>query len=276
MKFVRLATAALFAMLGSALVASPLDAPRLSRRVNAVAFDRAGDGFHVGPGSRAELRIPDGTLARLGAETVLRFRRGTRELKLERGTLLLEVPGFCGGARVRAGALTAVCGAGTFLLEHLPSQSLKIVVLEGDARVAASGFLGDSLVIAPGKMLITATDVKIIPDPVDVDLGTLVKTSALLNEAPLASRPRIEREIARQAGALRGQRLIPTNLAIVGSGTSVVIPAAPGAAVAGPQSVAKARERAGGNEDRPLSPAEMTVDQRSASLPIEQIPLPDP
>ncbi len=244
-------TAALFAMLCSRLVASPLDEAKVRRVVNEVTLVapqakprraveeqvmRAEDALRVGPRSRAELLFPDHTLARLGAETELALRRGSRELALARGTLLLEVPGFRGGVRVRLGSLTAVAGAATILVEHLPAQSVKIVVLAGDLRVCVAGFLGDSIVIPPGKMLITAPEVKRLPDPVDVDLSTLVKTSALIDAgtfsagaAPLASLPRIEREILRQAGFFKVKRLIPTNLAIVGSGTSVVIPGQEGA-----------------------------------------------
>ena len=244
-------TAALFATLCARLVASPLEEAKLSRVVNEVTLAappakprraveqqvmRAGDALRVGPRSRTELLFPDQTLARLGAETELALRGGSRELTLARGTLLLEVPGFRGGARVRLGSLIAVAGAATILVEHLPAQSVKIVVLAGDLRVCVAGFLGDSIVIPPGKMLITAPDVQRLPDPVDVDLSTLVKTSALIDAAtfaagasPLASLPRIEREIARQAGFVKVKRLIPTNLAIVGSGTSVVIPGQAGA-----------------------------------------------
>ena len=247
------ATIAWIATLSVRLLASPLDEAKVSRVVNEVkvvgahgvpkplaeqARVRADDGIHTGPQSRAEVIFPDHTLARLGAETDLALHQRTRELSLDRGTLLLEVPAFCGGAKVCAGALAVVCGATTALIEHLPAKSVKIVVLAGDLRVATGGFFGDSIVIPPGKMLIAAPDVRFIPDPVDVDLATLVKTSALIDATafsngkktalpPLASLPRIEREIARQAKSLTTRRLIPTNLAILGSGTSVVIPGEP-------------------------------------------------
>ena len=286
--------AALFALLGSALVASPLDAAKVScvvnevqivaahgkpRRAAAQEVMRAGDGLRVGLGSRAELLFADHTLARLGAETVLGWHCGTRELALERGTLLLEVPAFRGGARVCTGALTAVCGAATILVEHLPLQSLKIVVLAGDLRVSAAGFLGDSIVIPPGKMLITTPDVTRLPDPVDVDLSTLVKTSALVDAAafsagtaPLASLPRIQREIGRQAEFFKVKRLIPTNLAIVGSGTSVVIPGQPAAEATG----GRTAEVEGRNETAAPKRAEIAQARSLAGSADEEDSLPKP
>lgn len=207
---------------------------------------REGSAILTGGQSRAELIFPDRTLARLGAETALRFKPGTRDLLLDRGTLLLQIPKLRGGARIHTGSLTASAGGATILIEHLPAASVKVVVLEGDLRVSADGFLGDSIVLTPGKMLITKPDVRRIPDPVDVDLRTLAKTSSLIDPAmfqgasnvsvaPLPSSPLIGRIIERQAGLVKRQRLFPTNLVILGSGTTVVIPGADGTAGAPPK-----------------------------------------
>ena len=195
----------------------------------------------TGVRSRAELTFADQTLARLGAETTLRLQPGTRDLVLDRGTLLVQIPPLR-SARVRLGSLTASAGSATLLVEHLPGSSVKIVVLEGDLRVSVAGFLGDSIVLAPGKMLITKPDVRRLPDAVDVDLRTLTQTSSLIADgrfqtdpassaACLPSMPLILRVIERQARLVKARRLFPTNLVIVGSGTTVVIPgAAPAAA----------------------------------------------
>ena len=194
------------------------------------AFDTDAS-IRAGSRSRAEIIFSDHTVARVGAETSLKLQPGTRELSLDRGTLLLQVPKFRGGARIRAGSLALACGGATILVEHLPGKSLKAVVLEGELRVSVTRFLGDSIVVSAGKMLIVNPDVKRIPDPVDTDLRTLVSTSTLINPAafggeiaPLASLPQIVREIARQEDEVQKKRLIRTNLAIFGSGTNVMIP----------------------------------------------------
>ncbi len=205
---------------------------------------RDGSTILTGTGSRAELNFPDRTLVRLGAETSLRIKPGTRDLVLDRGTLLIQIPKLRGGARILTGSLTASAGGATLLIEHLPQSSVKVVVLEGDLRISANGFLGDSILLPPGKMLITKPDVRRIPDPVDVDLRTLTQTSSLIVStlfrgdsdfavAPLPSMPLIARTIERQAGLVKARTLFPTNLQILGSGTTVVIPAAPPAAAPG-------------------------------------------
>lgn len=205
---------------------------------------RGGAAILTGAQSRAELIFPDQTLARLGAETAVRFGPGSRDIQLDRGTLLLQIPKLRGGARVLIGSLTASAGSATFLIEHLPAGSVKVAVLEGDLRISANGFLGDSIVLPPGKMLIAKPDVRRIPDPVDVDVRTLTQTSSLIVStifagdsgmavSPLPSMPLIARTIGRQAGLVKARTLFPTNLQILGSGTTVVIPAAPPAAAPG-------------------------------------------
>jgi FecR protein. len=42
--------------------------------------------------SRSELKFPDQTLARLGANTIFSFNEGTRDLNLQDGAMLLRVP----------------------------------------------------------------------------------------------------------------------------------------------------------------------------------------
>ncbi len=77
-------------------------------------------GLKTGLKSRAELLFQDKTLTRLGANTLFSFNQGTRELELERGTMLLQVPKNVGGAKIRTAAVTAAITGTTILLEYSP------------------------------------------------------------------------------------------------------------------------------------------------------------
>jgi hypothetical protein len=74
-------------------------------------------------------------------------------------------------------------------------------------------------------MVIMRPDAKKIPDPVDVDLKLIVKTSTLVNfsneSAPLPSMPLILAAINDQAKLLATKDLIPTNLVM--RGTKVIL-----------------------------------------------------
>jgi hypothetical protein len=74
-------------------------------------------------------------------------------------------------------------------------------------------------------MVIMRPDAKKIPEPVDVDLKLIVKTSTLVNfsneSAPLPSMPLILSAINDQAKLLATKDLIPTNLVM--RGTKVIL-----------------------------------------------------
>jgi len=110
------------------------------------------------------------------------------------------------------------------MMEYSPGQYLKVLVLEGSLRLSRNGS-GDSLVLPPGKMVIMRPDAKKIPDPIDVDLAQIVRTSILVNfpgSNILPSMPLIQAAINDQAKELTKGTLVPTNL-VMGYGTNVVL-----------------------------------------------------
>ena len=66
--------------------------------------------------SRAELTFTDQTLARLGANTIFSFDKGTRNLELGGGVMLLRVPKDAGGAQINTAAVTAAITGTTVML----------------------------------------------------------------------------------------------------------------------------------------------------------------
>ena len=178
-------------------------------------------GLRTGEKSRSELLFQDNTLTRIGAETFFSFRTGTRDMTLEKGSMLLQVPKGLGGAKIHTAAVTAAITGTTIMMEYVPHGYIKVLVLEGSLRLSRNGTSGDSLVLRPGKMVIMRPDAKKIPDPVDVDLKLIVKTSTLVNfsnaSAPLPSMPLILAAINEQAKLLATRDLIPTNLVMRGT-----------------------------------------------------------
>ena len=175
--------------------------------------------------SRSELLFQDNTLTRLGPESFFSFKPGTRDMTLEQGTMLLQVPKGHGGAKIRTAAVTAAITGTTIMLEHVPGKTLKVLVLEGSLRLSINGRFGDSLLLRPGKMVIMPPNAKRIPDPVSVDLAKVMKTSSLVNmddSKQLPSAGLIGAEIATQARSKATEGLVDSNLVILGSGSRVV------------------------------------------------------
>ena len=213
----------------------------------AVLNDNVPDGAAVQTGmdSRTELTFSDQTLARLSANTVFSFNKGTRNLDLAEGAMLLQVPKGVGGAKITTAAVTAAITGTTVIVEYHPHAYIKFMSLEGTARLYLKRRWGESVLIRPGQMLITNPDAKGgLPDPVDVDLERLLKTSLLIIDfPPLGRQNLIAKESEKQQRAKSKRTLIDTNLVIFGKGTLVSLtnPAQPNAAA--PAAVASAESR---------------------------------
>ncbi|GAB4248024.1 MAG: hypothetical protein OHK005_14510 [Candidatus Methylacidiphilales bacterium] len=184
------------------------------------------EGVITGAKSRAELVFSDKTLARLGANTQFTFIPGSRTTELNQGTILLQVPKGAGGAQVKTAAVTAAVTGTTILVEYFPNNFIKLIVLEGTLRVALTNRLGESLLLEAGKMLVIDPNANRLPDPVDIDIKKLVKTSKLIagmGDPGELDFGLINEEIAHQDALKRKGRLLDTNILIAGSGTELVV-----------------------------------------------------
>ena len=186
---------------------------------------RDGSALRTGVDSRAELTFADQTLARLGANTIFTFNEGTRNLELGGGAMLLRVPKNAGGAKISTAAVTAAITGTTIMLEYHPDAFIKFIVLEGTGRVFRNDRIGESVLVNAGQMLIVSPKGMMLPNPVDVDIARLKKTSALLSKdfKPIPSNNLITQEITQQAKQKAEQALLDTNLVIFGGGTAVTL-----------------------------------------------------
>ena len=223
--------------------AGPLLEARVTKIINVVNVVEPARGSHpasfnelikdevalkTGVKSRSELLFQDNTLTRIGPETYFSFKAGTRDMTLEQGTLLLQVPKGIGGAKIRTAAVTASITGTTIMMEYRPGHDLKVLVLEGSLRLSLNGRLGEQISLRPGQMIMMPPDAKKIPQPVHVDLKQVMKTSSLVNmstkgNAPLPSVALIQKSIDEQTVEKSNNTLVATNLTIEGKGTDVVV-----------------------------------------------------
>lgn len=173
-------------------------------------------GVQTGTQSRAELTFPDETLIRIGANTLFHFNKGTRQVDLENGTILLSVPKGAGGATLRTTPVTAAITGTTVMMEYVtnPKPLLKFIVIEGEARLSLNGRLGESVVLKAGQMIAMDPNSSTIPDPVDVDLKRILKTSKLINDGELPNDGEIQiaanqQQILKNEGTLLEVNLFP-------------------------------------------------------------------
>ena len=178
----------------------------------------------TGVSSRAELKFPDQTLTRLGANTLFRLEEGTRDIDLKQGVLLLQVPKQLGGARVRTAAVTAAVTGTTILVEYDPNGYIKIIVIEGEIDLFMNDKPSNFTTIKAGDMIIMKPDAKVFPIPVQVDLQRLIKTSKLLNPdefGPIGNDKQITDALNQQGNLKDKGELLNTAFMLPGSGTRV-------------------------------------------------------
>ncbi|MGZ5001732.1 MAG: FecR domain-containing protein, partial [Chthoniobacterales bacterium] len=150
----------------------------------------------TGVDSRSELTFADLTIARLGANTIFSFDKGTRTVELGSGAILLRVPKDSGGAKINTAAVTAAITGTTMMAEYHSNDYYKFIMLEGASQVCQprvqhviptaqtrredNGAPQDCVDLGPGQMLVGKPGLE-LGKPVDVDIKKLVKTSQLTN-----------------------------------------------------------------------------------------------
>lgn len=185
------------ASLKSAEVTKVVNDVRLFRPAAAAQKAKVGDvvkgktSLQTGRRSRSELRFEDKTITRIGSNSIFSFDQGSRDLRLERGTILLNVPRRAGGARIRTATVTAAITGTTIMMEYFAGKWVKIIVLEGtlEAWLRADGAEPKKTIIRAGEILILRADAKRIPAPVKVDLKRLLQTSALADKETFGPLP---------------------------------------------------------------------------------------
>jgi hypothetical protein len=179
----------------------------------------------TGADSRAELRFPDQSLTRLGANSRFTLRGEGRTLELEQGTMLLQVPKRIGGAKVRTAAVTAAVTGTSVLFEYLPGGFIKLIVIEGTVDLFFNDRPGQFSTVKAGEMIIMRENAKTLPLPVDVDLERLLKTSKLISaeDKEMPNQEQVVQALQTQQQELQQGDLVQTSLVIPGQGTVVQI-----------------------------------------------------
>lgn len=180
----------------------------------------------TGAQSRAELRFPDQTLTRLGSNSVFRLDAKTRDVKLEQGVMLLQVPKQLGGATVRTAAITAAVTGTTVIMEYDPQGHVKIIALEGEVDVYLNERRSELRTLRAGDMLITRPDATALPTPVQVDLQRLRRTSKLLDGkefSALGNEKQLSDALQEQQKKKQAGDLLETAYVLQGRGTSITL-----------------------------------------------------
>lgn len=191
---------------------------------------KAPDFLQTGRHSRARLEADDGTVTRVGANTLFSFEETDRTINLKKGSLLFHSPTGRGGGRIVTASATASVVGTTIIVSATEDGGFKLLVLEGIAQVTYPN--GDIRILEAGQMTFIlpseagafvrnadgSTTPSGEPGPVfNFDLARLINVSRLLNgfSESLPSFPLIQQMIQRQQARLDSGQLEKTNARII-------------------------------------------------------------
>lgn len=141
--------------------------------------------LRTGSESRAELLFNDHTITRLGANSHFSFSEGTRDISLQSGVMLLQVPKGIGGAKIETAAVTAGI-TGTTIMLDAGRTITKLIVLEGECYILVKvakmkdGKPPRRIWVRAGQELIIRNGTGDAPVLVYVNLKVIEATSLLL------------------------------------------------------------------------------------------------
>jgi len=197
----------------SAANGDPLQTARVSQvirevnllRSNAAASPAAlndevklGTAVRTGAQSRAELTFTDLTVTRLGENTIFSLNEGTRQVHVEHGSILLEVPPGAPSAKIISSVATAAVSGGTAMFGSGPPA--KFMVLEGVGTFYPAGHPEEAVTVHGGEMVTLSANGHLVVAKFDVK--AVLETSHLIIDFPdLTNLPLILQVIEEQQTA---------------------------------------------------------------------------
>ncbi len=177
----------------------------------------APDRLRTGRASRAELEAADGTITRIGANTLFAFDRARRELQLEQGSVLFHSPTGKGGGTIRSPSASASVLGTTIIAAATPDGGFKLLVLEGRAQVDFAA--GARLALDAGQMTFVRPGPGGAGAPGPVlyfDLAQQVGGSQLVNgfARPLPSKDKVDRAVSEQRRGVGEGRFVTTGFLV--------------------------------------------------------------
>lgn len=173
----------------------------------------------TGAKSRAELKAPDQTLTRVGANSVFSFEPEGRNMRLEQGSILFHSPKGKGGGTIKTGGASAAVLGTTVIVVATRDGGFKTIILEGHGRVKLSN--GKSVDLRAGQLVFVLPGGKDFGPVLTINLGKLVAGSKLVGgfAGELPSFGEIERAIAAQDRKIAKGRAEDTNYLVGDSAT---------------------------------------------------------
>ena len=89
-----------------------------------------------------------------------------------------------GAARIETAVATAAGSSFTAMAEYRPKSWIKFIIVEGHATISLKHHPGETRALRAGQMIMVRPGATKLPEPQNVDLSALIKTSLLIAKFP--------------------------------------------------------------------------------------------
>ncbi len=137
--------------------------------------------LQTGRRSRAEVTFLDKTITRVGANSLFSLSSKRREVELNSGSMLLQVPKGKGATHIRTATVTAAITGTTLMMEYSVGNWVKLIVIEGEVKLAING-QKRAVTIGPGQIVVMDPKGRVVPEVMDINLQRLLDTSQLMSK----------------------------------------------------------------------------------------------
>lgn len=172
--------------------------------------------LRTGADSRAEMVSPDQTVTRVGQSTLFSFEPNSREIQLQKGSILFQSPSGKGGGNIRTPAASAAVLGTTLIVTTTKNGGFKVLLVEGKGRVKAAD---GTVRILKGGQMVYALPGGNLSGILEFRLSQQVSASRLLGgfKKQLPSAAKIQAAIDKQEKDIASGKAKGTNL--LASGT---------------------------------------------------------
>lgn len=166
--------------------------------------------LRTGPDSRAEMISSDQTVTRVGQNTVFSFEPNSREVDLEKGSVLFQSPSGKGGGTIKTPSASAAVLGTTLIATTTKNGGFKVLLVEGKGRVTAAD--GSVRTLTSGQLVYALPGGK-LSNVFEFRLSQQVGAAKLVSgfKKPLPSAAKIAAAIARQEKDIVSGKAIATN-----------------------------------------------------------------
>ena len=187
---------------------------RKTRRVQSQETFHAANVLSTGPASRAELVAADGTVARIGANSIFSVAPEKRDVSLEKGSVMFHSPKGRGGGVIRSASATASVIGTSIVVTATQNGGFKLLVLEGKAMATLPG--GGSSTLSAGQMTFVMPGSKAFGPVINFRLKEQVGGSALIKgfKTALPAVAKITESVVAQEQKIASGKVEATNLLV--------------------------------------------------------------